>query len=121
MNILRPISAFALALLLVACGQKQAQSSKDEVVDAKAPAAAQGQPSEVNFLFTQAAESLKKKDEVAAIASLQSLRATPNLTVDQFTAVQDMMAKAQVRLAQRAAAGDQQAQAALKMLQMNPR
>jgi hypothetical protein len=118
---LRQIPVLIVAVLLVACGQKQTETSVDEGADTKTSASSQGQPAEVQLLMSQAAESLKKKDEVAAVASLQSLRATPNLSVDQYMAVQDMMAKAQVKLAERAAAGDPQAKAALEMMKYSHR
>src|SRR5204863_7768699 len=92
-----------------------------EVFEKKTSEAPQGQPPEIQAMVSQAAESLKKKDEAAAVATLQALRSTPNLSVDQALAVQDMMVQAQKRLAERAAAGDPQAQAAMEMLKYKHR
>jgi hypothetical protein len=114
----------AVLLLLVACGEKRVETPEDLQKSFEATKNAivnSNTPPEVKAMVDLAANALKNNDEVAAVGALQALRETPNLTVDQRGAVQDMMAKAQGELAQRAARGDQQAIAALKMLRMNPR
>jgi hypothetical protein len=114
----------SIALVLFAgCGEKKVETPEQlkEVFEKKTSESPQGQPPEIQAMVNQAAESLKKKDEAAAVATLQAVRSAPNLSVDQALAVQDMMVQAQKRLAERAAAGDPQAQAAMEMLKYKHR
>jgi len=116
------VAALALSLL-AGCAEKKVETAEElkEVFEKKTSEAPQGASAEVQAMVNQAAESLKKKDEVAAVATLQTIRATPDLTIDQALAVQDMIVQAQKRLAERAAAGDPQAQAAMEMMKYKHR
>jgi hypothetical protein len=122
-NVMKHFPLLLLAVLLAACGTKKVETAEDlqKTFEAKAAGASQGATPEVSAMLNSAVTAIKADDQVAAVAALQTLRSTPDLSIDQRGAVQDMMAKAQGRLAQRAAEGDQQAIAALRMLQMNPR
>ena len=121
---MKRIAATLSLLLLVACGGgKKVENA--ETPSEPSPTAAKvetGNPSpEIDLMMKSAEAALKQKNDIEAAATLQSLRESPTLTVDQKLSVQDMIAQAQARLAQRASQGDPQAQAAMKMLQMNPR
>jgi hypothetical protein len=122
-EVMKHFPLLLLAVLLAACGTKKVETAEDlqKTFEAKAAGASQGATPEVSAMLNSAVTAIKADDQVAAVAALQTLRSTPDLSIDQRGAVQDMMAKAQGRLAQRAAEGDQQAIAALRMLQMNPR
>jgi hypothetical protein len=118
--------AFILtAGILAGCGEKQVSSPQElKEAFAKPAALADGKTTspEVKNLVDQAVNALQKKDEVTAVMSLETLRSNPSqLTADQLVAVQDMMAKAQSRLAERAAAGDPQARAALEAMKFKHR
>jgi hypothetical protein len=112
-----------VAVLFAACGEKKVQTPEElkEAFEKKSPEAPQGQPPEIQTMVSQAADMLKKKDDAAAVATLQTLQSAPNLSVDQALAVQDMIVEAQKRLVERAAAGDPQAKAALEMLKYKHR
>jgi len=118
------IIAGAAVAALVACGEKPATSGQDlekVFADKKAAAAASPAQEHLQGMVNQAATALKNNDDIAAVAALQNLRQSPELSVDQYTTVQDLMAKAQKQLVDRAARGDAQAIAALEMMKMNPR
>src|SRR4051794_27183821 len=104
-NILKVGLVLAL-VLLAACGEKRVETPEDlqkSFEATKNSIVNSNTPPEVKVMVDAAANALKNNDQVAAVGALQVLRQTPNLTVDQRGAVQDMMAKAQGELAQRAA------------------
>lgn len=108
------------ALLLAGCGEKKVETPQELQEAFKAQAVATP-TNEVQVLVNSAVTALEKKDSAAAVMTLETLRNTPNLTVDQYMAVQDMIAKAQRDLAARAAAGDPQAKAAMEALKYKHR
>jgi hypothetical protein len=67
-------------------------------------------------LVEMALAASKSNDLVTAASSLQALRASRSMTVDQHMAVQDAMSSFQANLAQRADHGDPAARAALDSL-----
>ncbi|MGZ5529836.1 MAG: hypothetical protein ACXWJB_14255 [Limisphaerales bacterium] len=108
--------------LLIGCGRKEAKSPDDLKQAFESPkdsALATAKP-EVKMWVDQAVTALKADDQASAAMSLKSLRGSGQLSAEQAMAVQDMMAKTQQALVERAARGDQQAIAALNMLTMNP-
>jgi hypothetical protein len=116
------IAGFVAAALLLGCGRKEAKTPEDlkqAFENPKQGALANATP-EVKMWVDQAVSALKADDQAAAAVSLKSLRGSGQLTADQAIAVQDMMAKTQQALAERAARGDQAAITALNMLTMNP-
>ena len=64
----------------------------------------------------QAVTAMKNDDQATAV---MSLRSNGQLTVEQNLTVEHLMIKARASLVERAAKGDQKAQAALQMLNMN--
>ena len=119
----KTIIAIVSLTFLVACAEKKVETPEElqEAFASKTAEAPQGQPPEIQAMVSQAVQSLQKKDDVAAVATLQTLRAVPDLSVDQALAIQDMMVEAQKRLVNRAAQGDPQAQAALEMMKYKHR
>jgi hypothetical protein len=117
----RLVSCLSMVFLVACSGGKKGQTT-EAATETPATASTTGASAapEVDFMIKTADMALKQKNEIEAVATLQTLRAEPTLNVDQKLAVQEMMARAQANLAARAAAGDQQAQAALRMMQMNP-
>lgn len=109
---------------VTACGHKKVETAEDLQAafqtSANNPALTQVKP-EVKVWADQAVAAIKADDQATAVVSLRSLRSSGQLTVDQASAVEDMMIKARGALVQRAERGDQQAVAALQMLNMNPR
>lgn len=111
-------------LILTACGEKPVETKEDlqKAMEASKNAiVTPNTPPAVTMMLDTAVTAIKNDDQIAAVGALQALRQSQDLNIDQRGAVQDMMAKAQSELAYRAARGDQQAIAALKMLQINPR
>ena len=112
------------AALLAGCGEKTVETPEQlqEVFAAPPPSGVtNAQAEQVNMLVGQAVTALQKKDEVSAVVALQTLRDTPDLTVDQYMAVQEMMSNAQQSIAARAAAGDPAALAAMEALKYKHR
>lgn len=112
------------AMALSGCGEKTVETPEElQEVFAAPPAsgATNAQTEQVQMLVGQAVTALQKKDEVSAVVALQTLRDTPDLSVDQYMAVQEMMSKAQQSIATRAAAGDPAAIAALEALKYKHR
>lgn len=128
------LAAVLAAGLLAGCGQSepQADASALEAAFQAAPAAAteaEAAPAEpatpapptaegppVEQLVGQAVAAMRKDEVSEAMVLLQTLRASPRLTADQLTAVQDTMAAMQMDLARRADAGDARAKQALELL-----
>jgi hypothetical protein len=103
----------SLLLCLTGCGSKDQTPTVDAAFKDAAP--------EQKKMVDEATAAFEKKDYETAVANLQAVRSDPNLTGDQMTAIQDRMAKYQTDLANRAEAGDKQAEATLRMLQAMPR
>lgn len=121
-------TGFAIAVALCAaalagCGEKTVETPAQlEAVFAPSTlTASTNQPEQVQMMVKQVVTALEKKDEATAVMSLEALRNTPDLTVDQVLAVQNMIAQAQKNLAARAAAGDPQAIAAMEALKYKHR
>ncbi len=141
-----PLSLAALAavvLALTGCGGEKAADPaaieaafKDAPADTAAPEAASGEESttdavqigggaeaevQVQAIAGRAAAAMRKDDVTEAMVMLQTLRRAKNLSPAQLGAVQDQMAALQMDLANRAANGDQKAQAALKLIGQSTR
>jgi len=112
------------AAFLSGCGHKGSSTESLQATVEKSTAHGgplSGAKPEVKAVVDQAVVALKNDDQAGAVLSLRSLRDSGELTADQAMSVQDMMAKAQGILAERAARGDQSAIAALQMISINPR
>jgi len=114
------IASLSLVFLVACSGGKNVETTEAASEAAPTPEPSAPAP-EIDAMIKSAEMALKQKNEVQAAATLQSLREAPTLTVDQKLSVQDMISQAQAKLAERASQGDPQAQAAMRMLQMNPR
>lgn len=123
MNLTWKTILLAGVLCVAACSRKVASSPDDlqaafKKTDAESLKAA---TPEVQGLVDQTVAALQKDDQMTAVISLRSLRASGDITTEQTLAVENMMIKAQKVLYERAAKGDQQAIAALEALKMNVR
>jgi hypothetical protein len=113
----------ALSVLLFAgCGQKAATSvdvQKDlEKAVASGGALSATQP-EVKMYVEQAVTAVKNDDQAGAVLSLRNARSSGQMTPEQASSVDDMMAKARGVLVDRAMRGDQRAAMQLQMLNQN--
>lgn len=120
----KTIAMLIILAVFTGCGRKQAKTAEDlqqafEKNTGNGGALSAAKP-EVKVLVDQAVTAIKADDQATAVVSLRSLRSSGQLTVDQAAAVEDMMIKARGSLVERANRGDQQAIAALQMLNMNP-
>jgi hypothetical protein len=118
------VFAIGLASILVAgCGRKQAQTAEELQAAFQTPAnnaaLSQAKP-EVKAWVDQAVTAMKNDDQATAVMSLRSLRSSGQLTVEQSHVVEGLMNKARGDLIARAMKGDQQAAAAVQMLNQNP-
>lgn len=114
------VAAFAF-FFVSACSKKGAvRTSEFEQafsVSKKTPAPSEAQVQMVSFtnrsvaagvasVSAEAMEAIRKEDLPRAIEALTVLRSQPNLTPEQWIAVQNLMGNVQSTLAQRAANGD---------------
>jgi hypothetical protein len=104
--------ALLAMLLVLGCKKKPEAQLKDAFQAAP--------PSPQKTLATDAMAAFEKKDYQTAVIDMRSLRSDPTISPDQLTAAQDMYAKMQSQLIDRAAAGDKQAQATLDMMKAMP-
>lgn len=119
------IPALIGLILLAGCGRKEASKPEDLKAAFEKPAAAgaplSAAPPEIKVWVDQAVTAMKNDDQTTAVMSLRSLRSSGQLTYEQSMAVEDMMIKARGALVDRANRGDQQAIAALQLLNQNMR
>ena len=115
-RIVAPLLGFAL---LCGCGHKEAKTAEDlkAAFEKQASSAAiTNTAPEIRTWVDQAVTAMKNDDQTTAV---MSLRSNGQLTVEQNLTVEHLMIKARASLVERAAKGDQKAQAALQMLNMN--
>lgn len=97
------------------------ESTTDSSVPIPAGGGAAGSVVPVKELAGRAAAAMKKDDVSEAVVLLQTLRRARNLSPEQLTSVQDQMAALQADLANKAAAGDVKAKAALNLIMQSTR
>jgi len=121
---------FALSVLvLTGCGrsgtggsdlEKSFQSGKGAQAG-NAPGSMQSADPATKAMVNDAINAIKNNDPAEGVVILQGVRAQPNLTPEQLTSVQDMIANAQKSLVDRADRGDPAALAAMQRIREGKR
>lgn len=106
--------AMALFVAMSAGACKKSPTAEVQAAFQAAPSSPQ------SAIANEALKAFEKKDYPTAFMSLKNLRSDQSLSPEQSIAVQEMMGKVQTQIAERAAAGDRQAQAALEMMHAMP-
>jgi hypothetical protein len=116
-------------LVLTGCGrsatdgsdlEKSFQSGKGGPAG-NAPGAMQSADPATKAMVNDAITAIKNNDPAEGVVILQGVRAQPNLTPEQLTSVQDMIANAQKSLVDRADRGDPAALAAMQRIREGKR
>ncbi len=121
------LGSAAVALMLAGCGEKspaQNAAALERAFPAKPPDAAVAGPgsgprstepdTRIQQAVSLAASALRTNGYAEAFVTLRSIQAAPQLTVDQYTAIQNARLAVEHDVAAKAAAGDP---AALRALQ----
>jgi hypothetical protein len=121
----RSFSILLLGCLLAGCEKKKVDTSELEKAFQAAKdnsASKKGEMTMTDSLINDAVSAIKKNENDEGVIILQMVRSQgANLSPDQLTAVQDMIAQAQKPLIERAAQGDPAALAAMERIRMGKR
>jgi hypothetical protein len=111
------ISIAGAALLLAGCGGKGDVKDLKNAFEKPADGGVSAQANkDVKEMMDRAVTAIQSGDNLSAVANLDELRHRPDLGPDQAMRVQQMMGRVQTEIAERAQAGDAQAQAQMQMI-----
>ena len=119
------VAGCALALLLAGCGKQAAPSAATDLEKAFPPAAAPApttaapaaSQAPVKVEIAKAVAAIRKQEYGEAFLTLRNVQAAPNITVDQYSAIENARLAVEREVATKAAAGDPAALKALKAIQ----
>ena len=120
-----PTVGCVLALLAAGCAKKDAGSAATDLEKAFQPAAAPATPAAapaapqapVKREIAKAVTAIRKQEYDEAFFTLRRVQAAPNITVDQYSAIENARLAVEREVANKAAAGDPAALKALKAIQ----
>jgi hypothetical protein len=119
------LSLAAAALAWSGCSKKAGDTTGLEKTfqgaAAATPGALQGADATTRKMVNDAVQAIKNNDPAEGVVILQGVRSQPNLSAEQLTAVQDMIAQAQKPIIDRADRGDPAAVAALQRIRQSKR
>ena len=120
-----PTVGCLLSLLVAGCAKEDARSAATDLEKAFQPAAVPAAPvaapaaaqAPVKQEIAKAVTALRKQEYDEAFFTLRSVQAAPNITVDQYSAIENARLAVEREVATKAAAGDPAALKALKAIQ----
>ncbi len=127
-NIARLFAVFsAVTLLAAGCAKQDSRSAAADLEKAFQPAPAHtapgtattptAAPKEVNQQINQAISAIRTKSYDEAFYTLRAVQASPNITVNQYSAIESARLAVEREVATKAAAGDPAALKALQAIQ----
>ncbi len=116
------IALCAFTLLFASCAKKDSQSAATNLEKVFKPSSASvgapsAQPAQVEQQIAKAVTSIRQQSYGEAFVTLRAAQGAPNITVDQYSAIETARLAVEREVAAKAAAGDPAALKALKTIQ----